>query len=68
LYKHPTGRVLFFDFIFQIEEQLGEFLQDFTRSKWSEAEFLKQNGKLKASFEQMDAEVQEVRQQVQEQL
>ncbi|MCI0416394.1 hypothetical protein L0222_26770 [bacterium] len=68
LYKHPTGRILFYDFIFQIEEEFREFLQDFSRAKWSEAEFLKQNGKLKASFERMDVEVQEVRQQVQEQL
>jgi hypothetical protein len=68
LYKHHTGRILFFDFIFQIEEQLDEFLRDFAGSKWSEAEFLKRNAKMKASFDQMDAEVQEVRQQVQEQL
>lgn len=68
LYKHHTGRILFYDFIFQIEEQLGEFLQDFAASKWSETEFLKRNVTLKASFEQMDAEVQEVRRQVQEQL
>jgi hypothetical protein len=68
LYKHPTGRILFYDFIFKIEEQLGEFLQEFAGSRWPEAEFLKRNARLKASFEQMDAEVQEVRQQVQEQL
>ncbi len=68
LHKNPTGRILFYDFIFQIEEQLREFLQEFARSKWPEEELLKQNGKLRASFERMDAEVQEVRQQVQEQL
>jgi hypothetical protein len=68
LYKSHTGRILFYDIIFRIEEQLREFLESYAGFRWSEAEFLKRNDKLKASFEQMAIEIQEVHQQVREQL
>ena len=68
LYKNHTGRILFYDIIFKIEEQVREFVESYGSIRWSEPEFLKRNDRLKASFEQMAAEIQEVRQQVQEQL
>ncbi len=68
LYKNHTGRILFYDFIFQIEEQFREFLESFGSFKWSENEFLKRNDKLKVSFERMADEIQAVREQVREQL
>ena len=68
LYKNHTGRILFYDIIFKIEEQLRDFMESYGSLQWSEDEFLKRNDRLKASFEQMAAEIQEVRQQVQEQL
>jgi hypothetical protein len=68
LYKNHTGRILFYDIIFKIEEQIREFIDSFGSFRWSEGEFLKRNSRLKTSFEQMAVEIQEVRQQVQEQL
>ena len=68
LYKNHTGRILFYDIIFKIEEQVRDFIESYGSLRWSEAEFLKRNDRLRASFEQMAAEIQEVRQQVQEQL
>jgi hypothetical protein len=68
LYKNHTGRILFYDIIFKIEEQIREFIDSYGSFRWSEAEFLKRNERLKASFERMAVEIQEVRQQVQEQL
>jgi hypothetical protein len=68
LYKHPSGRVLFYDFIFAIEEQLREFLGNFSTGRWKEQDFLTRNEKLKKAAQQMQTEIEAVRQQVQEQL
>ena len=68
LYKNHTGRILFYDFIFQIEEQFREFMESFGSRKWSEAEFVKKADKLKHSFERMESEILEVRKQVEESL
>jgi hypothetical protein len=68
LYKNHTGRILFYDIIFNIEEQIREFIESHASFRLSEPEFLKRNERLRASFEKMAVEIQEVRQQVQEQL
>jgi hypothetical protein len=68
LYKHPTGRILFYDFIFKIEEQIRDFLEANQTLRWSEAQFLKRQERLQNSFERMASEIQAVRDQIQEQL
>jgi hypothetical protein len=68
IYKVPSERILFVDYLFQIEEHLREFTSRFASSKWAEQSFVKWNDKLKESFQRMESEMDAVREKVQDQL
>ena len=68
LYKHPTGVILFYDFIFQIEQQLSEFLESLRTSRWSDTNFQKRLTKFTTFLDQIETEIEAVREQIQEQL
>jgi len=68
IYRTPSERILFVDFLFQIEELLREFTRRYSSPKWSESGFLKRCEKLKESFRQMQSEIDAVREKVQDQL
>lgn len=67
LYKHQTGMILFYDIILKIEQELRGMTESY-EPRWSEQRFLKRLQNLRDSLDRMAAEIQEVRDQVQERL
>jgi hypothetical protein len=67
LYKSPDGTILFYDFLFQIEQHLQD-IADSLHGRWSETAFTKRNSRLMELLEKMDSEIEAVGIQVQERL
>jgi hypothetical protein len=68
LYKNAPERLLFYDFIFQIEEQIREFVLRLDSSRWNEQSFEKRIAKLQELLGRMESEIEAVRDQVRDQL
>jgi hypothetical protein len=68
LYKNASDRLLFYDYIFQVEEQIRDFVFRLSSSKWNEQNFVKRYEKLRENFGRMDSEIEAVHDQVQDQL
>jgi hypothetical protein len=68
LYKNAPERLLFYDFIFQIEEQVSEFVSRLDSSRWNEQAFEKRIEKLRELLGRMESEIEAVRDQVRDQL
>jgi hypothetical protein len=68
LYKNASERLLFYDFIFQIEEQIREFALRVDATRWNESAFEKRIDKLQELFGRMESEMEAVRDQVRDQL
>lgn len=67
--REPGRRILFSDFLFKVEADLQECVKRYDSSYHSrEDEFAEQALKLKVGFEAMEAEMEAVRRQVEEQL
>lgn len=67
--RNPSNRVLFSDHIYKIDQELMERSKDYhSYYKVREEEFLKVIEKLKAEFDEMETEIDEVRKQVEQQL
>ena len=68
IYKKQSERVLFIDYIYQIEESLREFTATLSAGKISDESFIRQTNKLMGFYRQMESEMDSVREQVQKQL
>jgi hypothetical protein len=68
IHRKQSERVLFVDFVYEIEESLREFTSRFSTPKISETAFEKQNARLAAALHRMESEMDAVREQIQNQL
>jgi len=67
--RNPAGRILFSDFLFQIDHDLHECCRDYyTYYRAREDELASALEKLKSRFAEMEAEILEIRKQVESQL
>jgi len=67
--REPVNRILFPDFLFQIDHLLHEAARDYpAKFKGNESAFSERIANLKQSLEQMESEIQAVKKQVEEQL
>ncbi len=67
--RNPAGRILFSDFLFQIDHDLNECCRDYyTYYRAREDELASALEKLKSRFAEMEAEILEIRKQVESQL
>jgi hypothetical protein len=68
IYKKQSDRVLFIDYVYQIEESIREFISQFLGEKISLESFERRNKMLLKSFRRMESEMDSVREQVRNQL